>query len=64
VNTDEKRRASLVFPTSPRFGGVFVCAYALRLNSQGGYLVAGLVLVCLLMLLGREPGYEPEKRDE
>jgi hypothetical protein len=26
--------------------------------------VAGLVLVCLLMLLGREPGYEPEKRDE
>jgi hypothetical protein len=30
----------------------------------GKYLVAGLVLVCLLMLLGLEPGYEPEKRDE
>jgi len=28
------------------------------------YLVAALVLVWLLKLLGPEPGYEPEKRDE
>lgn len=27
-------------------------------------LVAGFVLVWLLKLLGLEPGYEPEKRDE